>query len=66
MSILTIIQIVVSVVLIFFVLIQSKGKGFGRSTNVSFTRRGLEQVVFKFTFVLTFIFIAISIFQFVL
>lgn len=66
-QILTIIQIVVSVGLICLILIQARGTGFGRSGgfggSTSFSRRGLEKLVFKLTFVLAFLFIAISILQ---
>ena len=67
-QILTIVQIVVSVALIGLVLIQARGTGFGRSSGIggaSFTRRGLEKLVFRLTFVVVFLFIAISILQLV-
>jgi len=53
-----------AITLVAMVLIQSKGKGFGRgmsSSPASFTRRGLENLVFKATFVVTAIFIIVSI-----
>lgn len=54
-----ILQIVVSVVFILFILVQNKGTGLGRgwsaSTN-SFTKRGIERVIFRGTFVLAAIF----------
>ncbi|MGD8744234.1 MAG: preprotein translocase subunit SecG [Candidatus Woesebacteria bacterium] len=61
----TIIQIITSVILIVVILIQSKGTGFGRAwgSTASFTRRGLEKVIFRFTFVLAAIFIVVSILQ---
>ncbi len=61
-----IIQIALSVLLIVAVLLQVKGKGgFGRAWGGlgggSFTRRGLEGIVFKSTFILVFLFLLISI-----
>lgn len=56
-------QIIISILLIVVVLLQVKGTGFGRvwgGLSTSPTRRGLEGVIFKFTFVLTFLFITIS------
>lgn len=52
----------VSVVLILFILVQNKGTGFGRvwGGSSSFTRRGLEKVIFKMTFVLTGLFVLLS------
>lgn len=63
---LLIIQIVTSVLLTLTILIQTKGKGFGRSfggSSASFTRRGLEKIVFRTTFVLAAIFIIVSLLQ---
>jgi len=66
-KILLIFQIISSIALVILIIMQAKGTGFGRSFggggNVSFTRRGLEKVVFKFTFVVAGIFIAVSILQ---
>jgi protein translocase SecG subunit len=59
-------QIVVSLLLIGMILIQSRGTGFGKTFGAlpqSFTRRGLEKLVFRITFVLVGIFIVISILQ---
>lgn len=55
-------QMFVSVVLILFILVQNKGTGFGRvwGGSSSFTRRGLEKVIFKMTFVLTGLFVLLS------
>jgi len=60
-----IIQIIISILLVLVILIQSKGTGFGRAWGgkTSFTRRGLERVVFKATFVLAILFILVSILQ---
>lgn len=62
---LIIIQIVVSVILIGLILIQAKGTGFGRVGGTSFTRRGLEKLVFRLTFVIAFVFLTVSILQLV-
>lgn len=56
-----IIQAISAVLLIIFVLLQVRGTGFGRSSNSSsFTRRGVEKLVFKLTFVVTAIFLVFS------
>jgi len=62
-NMLLITQSIISVVLILFILIQNKGVGFGRvwGGGSSFTRRGLEKLIFKLTFVLTAIFVILSI-----
>lgn len=60
------VQILVSVLLVGAILLQSKGTGFGRSLTQggqSFTRRGLEKLVFRATFVLAGIFILVSALQ---
>lgn len=66
-QVLTIVQIVTSLVLIGLILIQARGTGLGRTFGggggTSFTRRGLEKLIFKLTFVFVFIFIAVSILQ---
>jgi protein translocase SecG subunit len=50
-----IIQIFISILLIGLILIQAKGTGLGRTTGMgsttSFTRRGLEKLIFRMTFV---------------
>jgi protein translocase SecG subunit len=64
-----VLQIVVGIILTVMILVQVKGTGFGRvwgSSSASFTRRGLEKLVFKATFALTFVFILISILQLVI
>jgi protein translocase SecG subunit len=58
-----VVQIVTGAVLILFILVQVKGVGFGRvwgGDSHSFTRRGLEKLVFKLTFVVSALFIAFS------
>jgi protein translocase SecG subunit len=69
-QILTVIQIIVSISLIFVIMIQSHGTGLGRTFGggggTSFSRRGLEKLIFRLTFVLVFLFITISILQLVI
>jgi len=62
-NILLIIQIVLSVTLIGLILLQVKGTGFGRvwgGLSISSSRRGLEGLVFKSTFIVGAAFLAIS------
>ena len=61
-QIITILQIIVGVILVLFVLVQVKGTGFGRvwGGTPSFTRRGLEKLVFKLTFIVAAIFVILS------
>lgn len=57
-------QIILSSLLILLVLLQVKGVGFGRVWGTgggSFARRGLEKLVFKMTFVVSGLFILLSI-----
>ncbi len=57
-----IIQSTSALLLIIFVLLQVRGTGFGRSANSSsFTRRGVEKMVFKLTFVVTALFLVSSV-----
>ena len=62
---LSIIQIVVSVALIVFILLQVKGGGlggiFGQADSVFRTKRGIEKWLFLGTIVLVVIFILLSI-----
>ncbi len=60
-----VLQIIVSLLLVGAILVQTKGTGFGRAWggSTSFTRRGLEKLIFRGTFVLTTLFIIISILQ---
>ena len=63
-EILLILQIVLSVILTILILIQVKGTGIGRTFgggSVSFTRRGLEKAVFRFTFLIAFLFIVAAV-----
>jgi len=59
---LIVLQIIVSLALVGAIIIQSKGTGFGRSWGgaASFTRRGLEKLVFRSTFALAAIFILLA------
>ncbi len=62
------IQSISAILLIGVILIQARGTGFGRSggSTSSFTRRGLERLVFRLTFILAAVFILVSILQFVI
>lgn len=64
-DVLTVIQIIVSLLLMAAILVQAKGTGFGRSWggSSSFTRRGLEKLIFRATFVLSALFLIISFLQ---
>lgn len=54
-------QIISALGLIILILIQSRGTGFGRPTSASsFTRRGIEKIVFKLTFVVAALFVIVS------
>ncbi|OGM15481.1 preprotein translocase subunit SecG [Candidatus Woesebacteria bacterium RIFCSPLOWO2_01_FULL_43_11] len=56
-------QIVVSAVLVGLILIQARGTGFARgwtASSASFTRRGLEKLIFRATFLFSALFILIS------
>ena len=65
-NLLLIIQSVLALGLVLLILIQGRGTGISRAFgggNVSFTRRGLEKIVFKSTFVFSALFIIVSILQ---
>lgn len=54
-------QAISALLLIVFVLLQIRGTGFGRdASSASFTRRGIEKLVFRLTFVVTFLFLFLS------
>jgi len=60
---LIVVQIITSVGLVVLILMQAKGTGFGRSWGSggsSFTRRGIEKMVFKLTFVVSAVFLIVS------
>lgn len=60
-EIVQIIQSLSAFILIIFVLLQVRGTGFGRNTNSSsFTKRGVEKLVFKLTFVISSLFLIMS------
>ena len=63
-SYLNLAQILVSLVLIFVVLLQARGSGFGGSLGGSGTffrtRRGVEKTLFNLTIVLVIVFILMS------
>jgi len=60
-NVIQVVQAITALLLIIFVLLQVRGTGFGRSTSSSsFTRRGVEKLVFKLTFVVTALFLILS------
>lgn len=67
---LLIFQIFIAVILSAMIMLQVKGNGFGRAWGDlgggSFTRRGLESLIFKLTFVFSFLFLLISIMSFLI
>jgi protein translocase SecG subunit len=63
---LTVLQIIVTFCLTTLILLQVKGVGFGRvwgGWTTSFSKRGLEGLVFKATFVFAFAFMLLSVLQ---
>ena len=64
-QILTTSQIAFSIALIILILMQARGTGLGRTFGggggTSFTRRGLEKLLFKATFVFVILFLVISV-----
>ncbi|OGM28275.1 preprotein translocase subunit SecG [Candidatus Woesebacteria bacterium RIFCSPLOWO2_01_FULL_39_61] len=67
-NIFLILQVVFASILIVMILMQPKGTGFARSwgsSGSSFTRRGLEKVTFRATFIVSAAFIIVSILQLV-
>ena len=69
-TVILIIQIIVAVLLSVLVLLQVKGTGFGRAWGggggANFSRRGLENFVFKLTFGVVGAFLTISILSLIL
>lgn len=66
MNIVTIAQIIISILLISVILIQQKGSGLGsafggESGNLYSTKRGVEKILFYATIVLAVAFLAIAI-----
>jgi preprotein translocase subunit SecG len=66
----TIAQLVISIVLIVLILMQARGTGLGRTfgggSGTSFSRRGLEKLIFRLTFIFVALFLVISILQLVI
>lgn len=60
---LLVIEIVLAVILTILILMQPKGTGFARSaaSATSFTRRGVERLVFRSTFLVAFLFLAMAV-----
>ena len=64
MTIMNIVQIVVSLILMAVILIQVKGQGsgfFGAAESSYHTRRGMEKMLFQFTIFMVLVFICVSI-----
>lgn len=65
MKFLTIIQAIVSILLIISILFQSKGSGlgavFGGGENIYQTKRGIEKFLFIFTIVFSVLFLGLGI-----
>ena len=63
-QLLTVAQIISSIALVVLILIQARGTGFGRSAGfgggTSFSRRGLEKLIFRSTFIIALVFIIVS------
>ncbi|KKS94706.1 MAG: hypothetical protein UV71_C0020G0006 [Microgenomates group bacterium GW2011_GWC1_43_13] len=61
---LTVAQIASSIALIGLILVQARGTGFGRSSGfgggTSFSRRGLEKLIFRATFIVALAFVGVS------
>jgi len=64
-GVLNIAQIIISIALIAFILIQARGTGFGRSASFggssSFSKRGLEKVIFRLTFIVVSLFLLVAV-----
>lgn len=57
----SVLQSISAILLIIFVLLQVRGTGFGRgSSPTSFTRRGMEKLIFRLTFVMVALFLLSS------
>jgi len=67
-TIITIVQVIVSLLLIAVILLQPKGGGLGSTFGGSYarTRRGAEKFLFRMTIVLSVLFVTISIANFLL
>ena len=64
-NIILVTQIIISILLSVLILIQPGGSGFGKSSlkKSSFTRRGLEKLIYKITFISAAVFIVLSVIQ---
>jgi protein translocase SecG subunit len=62
-SLILVLQIITAIILATAILVQVKGVGFGRVWGAakSFSRRGLESLIFKLTFVVAALFVLFSI-----
>jgi len=63
-TILLVLQIILSVFLIGLIMVQARGKGLSSAWgggSASFSRRGLERLIFRLTFIVSALFILISI-----
>ena len=69
-EVILIFQVIISIILISLILIQARGTGLGRTfgagTQSSFSRRGLEKIIFKLTFVIVGVFIVVSLLQLII
>jgi preprotein translocase subunit SecG len=64
LTIMNIVQIVISLILMSVILIQVKGQGsgfFGAAESSYHTRRGMEKTLFQFTIFMVLVFIGVSI-----
>lgn len=63
-SALPVVQIVLSLILIFLILVQSKGSGlggvFGGEGNVYSTKRGAEKIIFVATIIVVILFFGVA------
>ena len=67
-NVILVIQIVISIALVILILIQTKSSGLGRGfgTGSSFSRRGLEKLLYKLTFVFAGLFVIVSLISLVI
>lgn len=66
-QLLGVLEMLVSLALIALILIQAKGTGLGRTFGsgggTSFSRRGLEKIIFKLTFIVAGLFLVLAVLQ---
>ncbi len=67
-NVILVIQIVISIALVILILIQTKSSGLGRGFGAgsSFSRRGLEKLLYKLTFVFAGLFVIVSLISLVI